>query len=756
MSLRLTTPPQRIAGALIAGFFLLLFSFRTIDVYHQHFFDHGALVTAWQAMRIASIPYLLWLQYTVGGYVLWRMKSPVAGLSRVITACLLGTALWHLLLFALGLAGLYYYPVMLLLAGGVMLGSWRHLAALIGQCDTGGWYRLGGGEKLLVLLVVLAMAAFIFLKGTYPSGAHDFFNHYFTYYKEVVDSGNLGPHASWYQYFYSKGLGLFFMSMILLDPLAIHPAASTLVFMAALMMFDLLRKPGASLALPLLGVFLYFTLYVYTPGRGLFALNGGWGDLEKTHELSAVLIFGCVWLTMKALQTGERVFVVTLHVVNAALVVVSFGALAVPGMFYALLVACGLLTRNLRQVRLALFAGMSLGAAAVVVMLVNYLATGIPQDQFASTFRRIIDWEKVIRLGYSLELYSHLNDIEHYWGNTLPLVKSTPKIVVEFFRLYMLWPLLLMGAVLAIMGRPAEIAADRTMRVTAVFLLASLLVALFLGGRAVPVSFFRLSSFNYAPVLLFCLLFWQCGRPPVQRTAIILVLLLLLPWTLWQAPQALPGWKKLAHSAFALASGNYSVRDAIGDQRGRAGRLKGGGIYPAMEEIYAGLPPGTRVWSMHNHSYCLLPACNVGQYFSQVTSPRWYEIALGSIEDGKKIMQEEGLNFIFYSRSVPVVGAADAKDQLAGFYKGLAPEHIADVYGILWTNGWDYLLTWKEQSVAPLDAEFMDSWRLFQKNFVAPRRAQLPVEVLAAIVQRAVRERDFTHMYLQEEPTDEH
>jgi hypothetical protein len=204
-------------------------------------------------------------------------------------------------------------------------------------------------------------------------------------------------------------------------------------------------------------------------------------------------------------------------------------------------------------------------------------------------------------------------------------------------------------------------------------------------------------------------------------------------------------WKLLVRAAYRLNTGGYSLRDAITDQYGRVGRLKWGGQYPAMQDIYAHFPEKTKIWSTHNHSYCLMPNCKVQQYFSQVTLRRWYDVAEGSIEEGKKIMQEEGLNFIFYSRSVPVIFAADAKDQLAGFYKGLYPENIEKTYGVLWTNGWDYLLTWKEESVAPLDAEFMDSWKLFYEKGVMGRQNQFPTRTLAPMIKKAAQEPTVKH-----------
>lgn len=293
------------------------------------------------------------------------------------------------------------------------------------------------------------------------------------------------------------------------------------------------------------------------------------------------------------------------------------------------------------------------------------------------------------------------------------------------------------------------------------FLISSYILAVFFGGRTQFISFFRFSTFNYAPTLIIILMLWRLASPLLLRAAVwgsLAVGAVLIVWAaninppdegkvtfpLW-AHFKVGEWEKLSSAAWNLNSGEASLYDAIRNQHGRVGRLKWGGIHPSMRILYSGLPPKTRVWSLYNHSYCLLPDCNMQQYFSQITSPRWYDITLGSIEDGKKIMQEEGLNFFFYSRNINTVFGSDAKDQISAFYKGFHPENIDSTFGILWTNGWDYLLTWKEQSTAPLDQNFLDSWRGYYHDSVEPRILKFPVDKLAVMVKKAVEDPSVMH-----------
>lgn len=749
VSIRHLTIPQVLAALLIVGFFGVLAGFAVLDVYRQHVFDHGAIVVFYQLMRLLSVFYIFWLQYVLGAGALYIMAGrvfPLVGMAHVIASFLLGTAMWHVVLFAIGLIGGLFYPVMFLLAGGVMLASYPHLVVVVqrGRQACQQWHHRVWDEKCLLLMVLGAALLFLFLKGTYPSGGHDFYNHYFPYYKEVLASGSLGPHAGWYQYFYSKGLGMYFMAMILLDPLAIHLVGASFILLAACIVYDALHDRQRPLLVPLWGVFLFFMLYTYTPGRGLFALNGGWGDLEKTHELSAVLLLGIVWLVRQALATRSFYYGVTLCAVSVALVIIFLGSAALAGVFYLLLLAYCLFMRDRWGARLAFITGGVMGVMLLLILLVNYLATGVITDQLILPSWSYIDWRRVVEGGYTLELYSHLNDHYAYAQNNIPVLDALPYIFIEFFRLYMLWPLLLVGIVALLLCHRQRSLIGGRMRLWLLFLLASLIFVLFFGGRSQPISFFRFSSFNYAPMLIVCLLpcLWLSAR--MMRVVIISLLVLAVPYIGLTQPHVVRSWQALLHTGSSFNTGRYSVYEALADQSGRAGRMAWGGVYPAMAKIYANLPAGTRVWSFHNRSYCMLASCHVQQYFSQVTSPRWYDIALGSVDTGKQIMMEEGLNLFFYSRAVPKNNSADTKDQLAGFYKGFAPEHIADTFGVLWTNGWDYLLTWKENSIVPLDEEFLASWQQYYDEGARPRREILQVEELAAMVKKAVEDPSVT------------
>src|SRR5581483_4281714 len=108
----------------------------------------------------------------------------------------------------------------------VMLCSIPHLMECIrGWRDAIAQSRLEfTGKSLSVVLlraaIAIAVAIFLLVKGLYPGGGHDYYNHYFQFYKRVIDTGSILPNDVWYHFYYSKGAGLYFLGMLLTDPLA--------------------------------------------------------------------------------------------------------------------------------------------------------------------------------------------------------------------------------------------------------------------------------------------------------------------------------------------------------------------------------------------------------------------------------------------------------------------------------------------------------------------------------------------------------
>ena len=160
--------------------------------------------------------------------------------------------------------------------------------------SAGGAFRLGETwtwhERLLVASIGVVGLLLLLIKGLYPGGGHDYYTHYFYYYQTVIDLGGLWPNDVWYHYYYSKGSGLFFLGMLLTDPLA--PQLVTFCFMAvaAAALYLTVEDVAPKTNWPSASVLVFISIYIFTPG---------WGEFEKDHEFNTALILGVIWMALR-------------------------------------------------------------------------------------------------------------------------------------------------------------------------------------------------------------------------------------------------------------------------------------------------------------------------------------------------------------------------------------------------------------------------------------------------------------------------
>ena len=191
------------ALGLAAGFAALLAWYDRVDFYHTGFFIHGAAVTRYELARLVFIPYLAWLIYAVGletNFLIFGREATadLPGWERFPLCFIIGTGLWHVVMFGIGLAGFDKTPVALTLAIGAMSFSIPHLAECL-ETAFNRASRLRPPQLIFELLatavlwifIAAAVVAFLLVKGLYPGGGHDYYKHYFQFYKRVVDTGSI-------------------------------------------------------------------------------------------------------------------------------------------------------------------------------------------------------------------------------------------------------------------------------------------------------------------------------------------------------------------------------------------------------------------------------------------------------------------------------------------------------------------------------------------------------------------------------------
>jgi hypothetical protein len=79
-------------------------------------------------------------------------------------------------------------------------------------------------------------------------------------------------------------------------------------------------------------------------------------------------------------------------------------------------------------------------------------------------------------------------------------------------------------------------------------------------------------------------------------------------------------------------------------------------------------------------------------------------IFYGQPQEAKTVLSKEGLNYFFFSHDLNLTDPLP----LAPLF---SPAHIADYFGIVWTNGKGSLLTWKEQANSPITASWIAEYQ---------------------------------------------
>ncbi|HEY1745988.1 MAG TPA: hypothetical protein VGG11_04385, partial [Xanthobacteraceae bacterium] len=240
-------------------------------------------------------------------------------------------------LLGLGYLNLYTVPVAFVVTLPAIATSYAEARVVFGNikqaaAESNALARrpglLGG---LMAGLIAAELAALLVVKGLYPDGGHDYYTHYFYYFEAVIENHGLWPNNVWYHYYYDKGAGLYFLGILLTDPLAPQLVTFTFFTAAASALYLTLRKIAPGTLWALIGLIQFISIYIYTPGSALiYSVNGGWGEFEKTHEIIAALVIAAFWMAIETLSSiGEHrrlwLIATSTTIISAVLVNVTMG-----------------------------------------------------------------------------------------------------------------------------------------------------------------------------------------------------------------------------------------------------------------------------------------------------------------------------------------------------------------------------------------------------------------------------------------------
>jgi hypothetical protein len=696
----------------------LLFWFHEVDVYHRHFSEAGIIVVGYNCFRILFIFYLFWIVATTGLILLRAVaRQELAELSapeRLVLGFFTGSGVCHVAMLILGYLDLYTVPIAIALTVPLAILSYApardaaseiYLAVIMNR-------RLNGFDWFLLALAASVIVMLLVVKGLYPGGGHDYFTHYFYYMQTVIERGGLWPNDVWYHYYYDKGAGLVFLGILLTDLLAPQLVTFTFMAAAAFALFYLLRRIAPDTLWPLVGTVLFLFIYIYTPGADLlYNMNGGWGDFEKLHEVNAALVIAIVWMTFEALTSTDRTRILwsiaaASGVVSAILVNITVAIYL--GGFFALLALCCAIGRQTASALVCLSLGTVAGLLLSVLLLLNQVTTGLANDQGILFFWKFANIEKLASWGALPFVIVLHHDFQQMVAAAPPFTIDTVFFLIESFRLDLILPMIIGGTIIAL---PAIIRSrwNRNVIMAAMVLASAALIFLavaLLAGRDQQVSFYRYASFATAPAIACGVLTWSIpsgddlmARFARSRPVAVLVLFLCLALDL-DLPPTLGALNRALH----FVSGRYSIDTAYSTQYGPVPRQEWSAIYAGARGAYGAVDPGTPIWSLHIHTYCMLPGCVVESYQSFLMTHHWDHVMFGTPDEATLTLHAAHLDYFLFTRE------DDIRDPLP-----LSPlfsaDNIGHFLGIRWTDGTTSLLTWLGPGVTPLDPAWIANYR---------------------------------------------
>ena len=702
----------------LSGYCALLAWFKWVDVYHLHFATNGLLVLIRNFLRALFIFYLFWIVYAAGHAALYLLtghrRASVGSINHTALCFFAGTGLWHVLMLALGYLGLLTVPVAIAITVPAVVMSFPGCLTTLRILRDATTRWSPDRVDVLAVSITAVLAGMVLLgKGLFPSGGHDYFDHYFYYYQTVIQRGDLWPNEVWYHYFYSKGAGLFFLGILLTDPLAPQLVSCCFFFAGALAMALLVRRIAPSTRWPLASATILFGIFFITPG---------WGYFEKLHEFNTALVIAVLWLATEALEYRGQARLIWLFgamsaIVSAVIINTQIGLYFI-GLFGAMTVWYAMVRQGTKSIACAALVAGS-GATVVSILAINYATTGLIIDQGILHTWKFADVEKLYHWG-ALPLVFQL-----HWGtlwletHTFAVFSGqTFKLLKQCLRFDLLAPLIwgamLLVAVALFSRRSSAVPRFKIVPGTLILLASAVLLVAVLAvaaGRAQNVSFYRYASFSIPLVIVLTIAIYVSPMSPQGRLAKLLLdarapvvmAIFCLGMTVYET-RLFRNVGVYTSSIVGFATGGLSLDNAFTAQGKWEVSTPFGGIHPGMRGVYSVAGSHTPVWSMHVQTYCMLPDCRMEGTMSFIMTPRWDELMFGSAAEGKKALQAAGVNNFVFSKDLALFDPLP----LSALF---GPDSIGENLGIRWTDGTTFLLTWAGPDTRPIDAQWLADYR---------------------------------------------
>ena len=697
--------------------------FRSHDVWNVSANVPTDEMLVWTTLRLFFIVCLGAICLTTGRIVLLGQTQHLrdfGALEKVLVFFFVGSSMLRMGMFFIGLHGLYK-PLFVFLGSLPLLLLFPFvfdMRLLSGPClevvKRSVLENMCIGGLCLIAAVILGI---VYLGHCQYSFDEDYLTHYGPYYANVIKNGGLAPNDVWYQYFYSKGAGLFYFSMLITDRTG--PLLVSFLFLeaASLLVYAIIKRvSGSSLWATSAAIFMLGMMA--WPNAGFF--------IKHHCEISAMLLsITAAVVLMSASKLHRHLFFAAASLMLTSLLLYSLQVGAYILMFtgaYAGIAIYG------RDRALAVQYGALLGLAAIVSALVmghNYFVTGLLE---ITPFRIFLNFwnQEIFSKWVSPYLMFYVSEGSSSEFGTLGIPGAGQSILAygkllhleKFFFSRMFWAVFALVYALGFWGAYRRESLKRKLALNGpgpddTFVVGEnsicwimlpsvimcLLVLLVYASVRQSISILRLSEFAslFVTLIVFSTLI-ACSslilRMKTYRVVSIFVpVILSLAVCFWTIDHSRDGKVKTPLkfalgmlTANELAPVNKNLRDQ----------------YPKIRAI-AG--EGSRIVSLNlsvDYGPLFLQNPGIITEVSYAFGNRFHEIVFGDPDFAKKTFQGLGINYFLVNLGAPMFGALPYSPLFTG-------QSLAANFRIVWQLGSRYLLTWNNGQKS-LERQFLLEW----------------------------------------------
>lgn len=723
----------------------VLIWFGNVDVYRNYFFQRGYVYILYNLFRVLYLGYLTWILYYLGRILLKALVHRGIGLNlgllgEFILCFLIGASVSRIFLYLLGYLNLYYYALAVSLTVVAVIASYSEFLVFLRRLGGGiesGYESTSGfvGKYLACVLFGIVCFSFTFLliaKGLYPGGYGDYYNHYFPFFKAVIESHGIWPNDVWYQYYYSKGAGLTFLSILLTDYESPQVVSYCFVGVSALAAWSVIHKISKSALWSMTGVVAYLIAIVYTPAgveaakqlafldqRVLlnesivqFLMGWEWGHFQKQHVQTMACIGLFLWMiiTFRESSLSERrtwVGLIALVLVGIILFAPTSFVILVP--FLALMCLIALTGKVAGEAKAFAVIGIIGVATLGFVFGINYATTGMFEITPVRFFWKLADQERLSRWVSPYLMLSLLEGSRQSLGELKFPALGGMDIFMwlnGLFRLYILryfffvkygYPILacIVLGLLLHGKRPGS----RTCR-HALPVIALAVVAVGVGMIVdQPISLFRSYAFCVFVTVILCVFSWLVLAEIITNGRLRGIVLFVVPVVI----------------AFWCVICTVSVYP-VGEMKNRvaflSGRLSIGGVYATQNALWPDavkvrelVGSDRRVWNFNSHLVCMAPDFVLETAISFGLGGWWHEIMFTTPERAKELLRKQRVNYFIIN----------TKEPLNDYFVHsplFRPKNVGHHLEVLWRSDENtYLLTWPGENTVPISATFLEEYR---------------------------------------------